>query len=254
MIRSKRSKGDIAGTLWKAANAAAAFRPRPGGAGERLRQAAENKQDDGPDGITSVVPAPPRAASKERRDETPRPTSRDRRDETPRPGSRNDREDTPERPKSKASERHSLVPEVKITVPNSSRPSSTHTGLQEVKKSQDPAKEESRPSPLAGNDVKYLQSLGVETSILDDRSVEFCKWLDYFGWVPGEKMRARNVEEMKADLDRELNKAQAGGWLARFREEDERVDAIKRGIDIAISECEELDNLLTLYSVELSVC
>ncbi len=58
---------------------------------------------------------------------------------------------------------------------------------------------------------------------------------------------------MKIDVDRELNKAQAGGWLARFQEEDERVDAIKKGIDVTMAECEELDNLLTLYSVELSV-
>lgn len=65
-------------------------------------------------------------------------------------------------------------------------------------------------------------------------------------------MRARNVDELKVDIDRELNKAQAGGWLARFREEDERVYAIKEGVNLAIAECEELDNLLTLYSVELS--
>ncbi|KOS23134.1 Exocyst complex component 1 [Escovopsis weberi] len=57
---------------------------------------------------------------------------------------------------------------------------------------------------------------------------------------------------MKNDMERELNTIQAGGWLARFREEDERVNAIKRGIDLAMAECEELDNLLTLYSVELS--
>ncbi len=66
-------------------------------------------------------------------------------------------------------------------------------------------------------------------------------------------MKSRNVEELKVDIDRELNKAQAGGWLARFREEDERVDAIKKGVDLAMTECEEMDNLLTLYSVELSV-
>lgn len=66
-------------------------------------------------------------------------------------------------------------------------------------------------------------------------------------------MRSRNFDEMKLDIERELNKAQAGGWVARFQEEDERVDAIKKGLDVAITECDELDNLLTLYSVELSV-
>jgi hypothetical protein len=112
---------------------------------------------------------------------------------------------------------------------------------------------ESRKSILIGNDAKYLATLGIDSTLLDKRTAEFGKWLDYFGWVPGDKMRGRSFDEMKVDVDRELNKAQAGGWLARFQEEDERVDGIKKGIDLAINECDELDNLLTLYSVELSV-
>ncbi|CAM1505701.1 Fc.00g113380.m01.CDS01 [Cosmosporella sp. VM-42] len=239
MIKSKKSKGEIAGAFWKAASAASAFKPRPGGAGERLRQAVEaQKPEEGPDGITSVIPAPPRPPSRGKREETPPP---------PPPPER-----AAERPESKSSERASLVPEVKITVPNSSRPSSFHGGVKEIKKPKDTEKALPRKSALAGNDAKYLQTLGVNPSILDDRSEEFSKWLDYFGWVPGDQMRTRNVEDMKSDLERELNKAQAGGWLARFRDEDERVDAIKSGLDLAMGECEELDNLLTLYSVELS--
>lgn len=105
----------------------------------------------------------------------------------------------------------------------------------------------------AGNDLKYLNTLGVDPSILDSKTSQFTEWLDFFSWVPGDKMRSLNFEGLKVDLDRELNKAQAGGWLARFEEEDERVDGIKQGIDTAIVECEELDNLLTLYGVELSV-
>lgn len=106
---------------------------------------------------------------------------------------------------------------------------------------------------VMGNDTKYLSTMGIDPSILDKRSIEYAKWLDYFGWVPGEPMRTMNSDEMKMDMERELNKAQAGGWLARFQHEDERVDSIKKGIDLAIDECDELDNLLTLYSVELSV-
>ncbi|KAK5987736.1 Exocyst complex component 1-like protein [Cladobotryum mycophilum] len=225
MIKAKKSKNDIAGAIWKAASAASAFRPRPGGAGDRLRQ-AHTKFDDGPDGITSVVPAPPRPAS---------------------------RETTPVHDPIKSTE---AVPEVKITVPNSSRPTSLHGPIGEIKKAPDASKasqeEVPRRSITIGQDTKYLQTLGVEPIILDDRSEEFCKWLDFFGWVPGEPMQSRNTDDMKNDLERELNTAQAGGWLARFREEDERVNAIKRGIDLAMAECEELDNLLTLYSVELS--
>ena len=239
MIRAKKSKGDIAGTLWKAATAANAFKPRPGGAGERLRQAQGKLTEGGPDGITGVVPAPPRPASRDAKDAELSKTV------------------TSEEPPPEIPPRTSLtpvVPEVKISVPTS-RPTSAGAvkEIKEVKKEETPTPEPPRRSVVAGNDAKYLQTLGVDANLLDSRTEEFGYWLDYFGWVPGEQMRTRNVDEMKVDLERELNKAQAGGWLARFREEDERVEAIKNGLDLAMTECEELDNLLTLYSVELSV-
>lgn len=248
MIKAKKSRNEIAGALWKAAsaaNAATAFKPRPGGAGERLRL-LKSKTEEGPDGISGVVPAPPRPSEQPTPEETPV--------ETPKTEEENKQleEQKPAEP-NKSANRMSLVPEVKITLPTS-RPVSVHGPPQEVQKPKEPEKEKPRRSINAGNDMKYLQSLGVNPAILDERSEEFAQWLDYFGWIPGDQMRARNVEEMRADLERELNKAQAGGWLARFREEDERVDAIKAGLDVAMAECEELDNLLTLYSVELSVC
>lgn len=234
MIKAKKSKGEIAGAFWKAAAAANAFKPRPGGAGDRLRQ-TQNKSTDGPDGITSVVPAPPRPAP------APAPAQK-----TPTPVG------SPE-PPAKSPGRTSAIPEVKVTVPNTSRPTSLEPAPKEAKKIEQIEEKTARKSIISGNDAKYLASLGVDPSILDSQSTEFAKWLDYFGWVPGEQMRARNFDDIKLDVERELNKAQAGGWLARFQDEDERVNAIKKGIDVAINECDELDNLLTLYSVELSV-
>ncbi|KAJ4306015.1 hypothetical protein N0V88_000807 [Collariella sp. IMI 366227] len=233
MIQAKKSRGEIAGAIWKAATAASAFRPRPGGAAERLRNL--NKTSDGPDGITSVIPAPPKPAPVVKSPE-PAPVVEP-------PPKAADRVETPP------------IPELKVTESSESiaRPTSAQSSIKAKDKPEElPTIEESRRSIVAGNDTKYLATLGIDPSVLDTRSAEFAKWLDYFGWVPGEKMRARNFDEMRADLDRELSKAQAGGWLARFQEEDERVEAIKKGIETAISECDELDNLLTLYSVELS--
>ncbi|PHH65927.1 hypothetical protein CDD81_875 [Ophiocordyceps australis] len=218
MIKAKRSKGDIAGALWKAASAATAFRPRPGGAGERLRQ-AKAKTAEGPDGITSVVPAPPR------------------------PVSRDTRPLTPELSKAADSGVSAAAPVPEVQPPASE-------AIEKGKK-EEPAKEDPRPSVVRGNDIKYLQSLGIDAKVLDDRSEEFGKWLDYLSWLPGEQMRAQTMDDVKAELDREINRAQAGGWLARFQEQDERVDAIKQGLDMAMAECDEMDNLLTLYSVEL---
>ncbi|KAI1662293.1 exocyst complex component Sec3-domain-containing protein [Daldinia decipiens] len=229
MIKPK-SQRDLAGALWKAASAAAAFKPRPGGAGERLREMRSKTNLNGPDGITSVVPAPPRPEPKPG---TPKPLDFEK----------------------KLIDKASFVPEVKVTVPNSSRPASLQASAKENRrKSLEAARQQeaSRRLTVAGNDTKYLSALGVDTNLFLDKTSEFARWLDHFGWVPGEQMRGRNFEEMKLDIDRELNKAQAGGWVVRFQEEDDRVEAIKKGLDVSIAECDELDNLLTLYSVELS--
>ncbi|KAI1132839.1 exocyst complex component Sec3-domain-containing protein [Nemania abortiva] len=229
MIKAKISQRDLAGTLWKAASAAGSFKPRPGGAGERLREAAKKAIADGPDGITSVVPAPPRPI--------PQP-------EAPKPV------ESIQKPDGKLAP----VPEVKVTKPNSNQPTSVDTSKETQKKHLEESRkdEEIRRTTIVGNDTRYISALGMNTTLLADTTTEFARWLDHFGWVPGNQMRSRNFEEMKLDIERELNKAQAGGWIARFQEEDERVDAIKRGLDVAITECDELDNLLTLYSVELS--
>ncbi|KAI1737451.1 exocyst complex component Sec3-domain-containing protein [Xylaria scruposa] len=228
MIKAKSSQAKLAGALWKAAAAAGAgsFKPRPGGAGERLREAAKKAQVDEPDGITSVVPAPPRP--------TPVP-------EAPKPVE----------PDTKLAS----VPEVKVTLPNSNQPTTLEAVAKEAQKKhreETRKEEETRRIAVIGNDTRYFSALGVDITLLADPATEFARWLDHFGWVPGNQMRSRNFDEMKLDIERELNKAQAGGWVARFQEEDERVDAIKKGLDVAITECDELDNLLTLYSVELS--
>ncbi|GAW13941.1 hypothetical protein ANO14919_033330 [Xylariales sp. No.14919] len=235
MIKAKKSQRELAGTLWKAASAVGSFKPRPGGAGERLREAAKKAladggPDGGPDGITSVVPAPPRPVPQP---EAPKPVE----------------------PIQKPDGKLAPVPEVRVSVPNSNQPTSLEIAAKEVQKKhveETRKNEETQRVAVAGNDTKYFSALGVDTTLLADTATEFARWLDHFGWVPGNQMRSRNFDEMKLDIDRELNKAQAGGWVARFQEEDERVDAIKTGLDVAITECDELDNLLTLYSVELS--
>ncbi|ROV90180.1 hypothetical protein VSDG_08784 [Cytospora chrysosperma] len=214
MIRKKQS-GKLAGALWKAAAASTAFKPRAGGAGAKLLQAAK-EQSNGPDGITAVVPAP-RAKSPEKPPE-PAPT-----------------------------------PEVKVSAAEPSPQMIASESKPGAKETPEPEPQDDRKRlAVSGNDMRYLTTLGVDPSMLDNKTSQFTEWLDFFSWVPGEKMRSLNSDEMKIDMERELNKAQAGGWLARFQEEDERVDAIKKGIDLAIDECDELDNLLTLYSVELS--
>lgn len=227
MIKARKGKpkNDLAAALWKTAAAAKAFKPRAGGAGEKLLKAAQTTQTNGPDGITAVVPAPRRPEPEKKQESAPQ---------------------TPE------------VPELRVSNPDGKADMTAQAGMEASKPGpkkipQPEPQDERKRSMVVGNDMKYLTTLGVDPSILDTKTTQFTEWLDFFSWVPGDKMRSLNFDDMKIDLDRELNKAQAGGWLARFEEEDERVDGIKKGIDTAMEECEELDNLLTLYGVELSV-
>jgi hypothetical protein len=234
MIKKKKSRADVANTFRKAATAANAFKPRAGGAAERLRE-QQAKPSEGPDGITGVVPAPSLVRTESARVTTPDPIVK-------------------EQPTTK--QINDSIPEVKITVPPPDRPSSVEGPMKSISETVVPDKvktrEARRQKPTSELTQKQLGSLGVDWSVLNGKGAEFACLLDEFGWA-GEGIRSRNIDQMKDDIDRELNNAQAGGWLTRLVVEDERVEAIKKGIDLCIAECDELDGLLTLYSVELGV-
>jgi exocyst complex component 1 len=237
MIKKKKSRADVANTFRKAATAANAFKPRAGGAAERLRE-QQTKPSDGPDGITGVVPAPSlvrRVSTESTKTATPDPIIKE---------------------KPAASKINDSIPEVKITVPPPDRPSSLEGPIKSTPEIVVPEKvktrEVRRQKPTSELTQKHLGSLGIDWSMLDGKGAEFASLLDEFGWA-GEGIRSRNIDQMKDDIDRELNNAQAGGWLTRLEVEDERVEAIKKGIDLCVAECDELDGLLTLYSVELGV-
>ena len=240
----KKSKGDIANTFLRAAKTANtfnSFKPRAGGAAERLRE-TQTKSPDGPDGITSVVPAPSlvRGLSGDSSNvTTPTVTIPDNIDEKIQPKKAND-----------------IIPEVKITVPGSDRPSSVEgpfkVSQENVLPEKSKTREVKRPKPASETMQKELASLGIDPSLLDGRGNDLVSAWDEFGWV-GEGVHTKNIDQMRDDVERELNKVQAGGWLSRLEEEDERVEAIQNGLDKVIDECDELDGLLTLYLVELGV-
>lgn len=237
----KKSRGDIAGQFMKAAktaNAFNSFKPRAGGAAERLRE-TQTKSSEGPDGITSVVPAPSlvRGISAENGSLLTPPASISSEKLSPRKS-------------------YDSIPEVKITVSQSSQPSSVEDPLPTPKdksmseKSQ--TREVKRIKSPAETMAKELASLGIDPAILGGRGGELVAAWEEFGWV-GEGIRTKSIDQMKEEVERELNRIQAGGWLKMLDEEDERIEAIKQGLDKCIEECEELDGLLTLYSVELGV-
>jgi hypothetical protein len=235
----KKSKADVAAAFRKAASAASvanAFKPRAGGAAERLRE-QQTKTSEGPDGITSVVPAPSllRGIS-----------------------NGNTRTGTPEQvsqEKPSISTPNETIPEVKITVPSGQKEVPGQKPPEAIPKLAMPEKksrEVKRQKPTSEITQKQLASLGIDSSLLDGRGAQFATLLDNFGWT-GEGIHTKSIDQINDEIERELNKAQIGGWFGRLEEEDDRVEAIKQGLDVTIAECEELDGLLTLYGVELGV-
>lgn len=246
MIKSKKSRNDVAGQFLKAAKAANAFssfKPRAGGAAERLRE-AQIKISEGPDGVTGVVPAPSllrgmssdSTASVPARVSTPieRPSSHKKNDSFP------EAKNTVPEAGGPGSIRLSIPPAPTISLPETSAPEKAK--VREVK----------RAKPPAETMAKELTAIGIDPSIIGTKGGELVSAWEEFGWV-GEGMRTKNIDQMRDDVERELNKVQAGSWLSRLEEEDDRIEAIKSGLDKCIEECEELDGLFTLYLVELGV-
>ncbi|PQE16914.1 exocyst complex component Sec3 protein [Rutstroemia sp. NJR-2017a BBW] len=244
----KKSKGDIANTFLRAAKNAGGFKPRVGGAAERLREAAlAAKTSDGPDGITGVVPAP--SLLRRTSNDVTNPSSA-----APSPAvSPPPVEALPPKAPARSATVDS-IPEVKITVPEKDQPTTADgpaKGPQDGATLEKPkAREARRPKPASETMQKELASLGIDPSFLDGRGSDLVNAWDDFGWV-GEGVHSKSIDMLKDDIERELNKVQAGGWLNRLDEEDERVEGIKNGLDKCMEECDELDGLLTLYLVEL---
>ena len=225
----KKSKSDIASSFMRAAKTANAFKPRAGGAAERMREAL-GKSSDGPDGITGVVPAPSLARGFSNNSAIPT---------------------TPGSPP--ASRRgNDKTPDVKISVPKQDRPSSISGPEKDIAPEKEKPREVRRPKPASEIMQKELASIGVDPSFLGGRGDEVVALWEDFGWV-GEGVRTKNVDHMKEEIDRQVDRMQAQGWLRAFEEHDVKVDVLTQAFDKAIDECDELDGLLTLYGVELGV-
>ncbi|KAI9839434.1 MAG: hypothetical protein M1837_002083 [Sclerophora amabilis] len=236
----KKSNRDVATAFRKAATAYNAFKPRTGGAGDRLLEKDE-PASDGPDGITGVVPAPS-LVSRFSEDSRRGPAV----EQVP-----------PEKPsllgESVSAESSLHVPEVTVTNPSPlPAPSTPRDSSPEKPRSKSPkSKELKRQKRRSQQTARYVSALDIDPRLVEGRSAEFESILDEFGWG-GELGRDKKLDTLKAEVRRELGRVEAGSWLGHLEQKDERVDAVEKMLDRTIAECEELDGLLTLYGVELS--
>lgn len=241
----KKERGQVADKFRKAATAYNAFKPRAGGAGERLMSSKGE-----PDGINGVVPAPLRKQSTD-----------DARSATP-----DLKSPTPTAPPQIPEQ---VMPTVEVTSPAISekvetfqekdrevqlkderRPSVSPAPEVKEEMPPPPVPEPRRPKRRDNKQEKYLRTLGVDPRLLDGRGLEFESILSDFGWGAN-VLQGKQIEDLEADLRRELGRVEAGSWLGHLEQKDERVEMVDQMLDRAIAECDELDGLLTLYSVEL---
>ena len=248
MIKANRSNKELATTFRKAATAYNAFKPRAGGAGDKLRDQPQSPTGE-PNGITGVVPAPSlmKGASLGR--------------------SNDSRSQTPDLKSPDQLYQQGPVPTVTVDSPPQKPMSPLKSGpyvqgppspqetpaIQHAKTDQqaNPA-EDQRRNRKSDHSAKYAKALAVNPQILAGRTSDVETALNDFGW--GEEPSNRcSYEELQANVQTELERAEAGGWVNAIEQTDDRIVALGGMMDRVIAECEELDGLLTLYGVELSV-
>lgn len=246
MIKKKTGK-DLATAFRKAATAYGAFKPRPGGAGERLL-AKEKTQTNEPDGITSVVPAPllRGMSSDSTKPATPEPVISQ---STSVQGSPAQEPPKVEITRADTDEFPPPAPDVTLEAPVVQVPETTEGKIRS--RSISPTQERRRRR-REDNIAKYCQALGIEPNIVEGTEGYFDEILTDLGWH-GRLSDEKKIEDLEADIRREIGLVQATSWLGNIEQQEGKIDQLAKLIDRTIEECEELDGLLTLYSHELSV-
>ncbi|PNS16632.1 Exocyst complex component 1 [Sphaceloma murrayae] len=232
-------KRDVASTFRKAAAAASAFKPRAGGAAERLKSISDGKDEQ--DGVHGVMPAPLRTANLEasrNNSIVSTPMSEKESPQFSRKGSTN------------LLEQQTATPQL-ATPPIESDPDSIAPdalGIMNEAKSEN--RHAVKPKRRTVQQEKYLASLGFDPALFENRGLEFESILSQFGW-DNEILQPNKIDQLEAGIKREIGRVEAGSWLYHVEQKDDRVGLVDRMLDRAIAECDELDGLLTLYSVEL---
>ncbi|KAI5299996.1 hypothetical protein KEM55_000582 [Ascosphaera atra] len=269
-------KKDLASSIKKAANAYSAFKPRAGGAGERLLAAAimekerekagngspTNASNPSPtvpgegDGITGVLRAPMLRTMSTDTNGTMHPPGSAQSPVSPM------REKAPPKLTPLATSDEALGKAPEKAVPEPATPAIEVSQHNEEKAEQQQAAEEALAAPKTQAErqrqkrqdelAELCSAIGVPPSLLESRGVEFDDILSSIGWN-GRLADDKRIEDLEADIRREIGRVQAGSWLGHLELQQEgKVDQLAQLFDKTIAECDELEGLLTLYSHELN--
>ncbi|KAF6237679.1 hypothetical protein HO173_003880 [Letharia columbiana] len=246
MIKKKKSTTEVASKFRKAATAYNAFKPRAGGAAERVA----NDKTAGGDGITGVFQAPSLLKGISQDDVRPA---------TPKQSLEN-RPSTPDVKREIPTVQITTSPAKPVTPvppePVPQKPSELVLQKSSEYEQRPPiaekAQEDRRKKHRSDHSAKYAKTLGINAGLLEGRTFEIEEVLNDFGW--GEEGSGRaTFEELEKGIRKEIARVEAGSWLSAVENNDERVVAVAEMMDRVVAECDELDNLLTLYNVELGI-
>ena len=242
----KKSNTEVASKFRKAATAYNAFKPRAGGAADKV---ANDKATSG-DGITGVFQAPSLLKSINQDDSRPA-TPKQNLDS--RPGTPDIKVDIPTvqvtTPPSKPIA--AVAPEFTSQKPSDAVSQKTLEPEQRPPNA-DKIQEDRRKKHRSDHSAKYAKVLGINPSLLEGRTFEIDEILNDFGWGD-DRTGQVTFEELETGVRHEIARVEAGSWLSTAEDNDERVVTVSDMMDRIMAECDELDNLLTLYNVELGV-
>ena len=234
----KRSNKDIANIFRKAATAHNAFKPRAGGAADKLRGEKE-KADNEPDGITGVVPAPILRSPLPPGGPSPGPTLF-----SPGPATPDVVQPSP------LLKLTTSPPKAISTTPAVNTPEPTVPSPEPAPIQRNESPPIRRPKPKMSHFAKYAKVLDIPPEILEDRTIEIESIFDDLGWGDDPKNRC-TYEDLQMNMRKELSRIEAGSYLGGLEHGDDRLSVIDEMMNRVMAECEEMDNLLTLYKVEL---
>lgn len=223
----KKNRADLAAHIKKAANVYSAFTPRAGGAGARLMAQQEKQEKEGSekgaDGVTGVFHAP-----------------------------------SPVQPPTPSVEAPKPIKEKEITAPTPSPAIEISTSGQPeeplgptVDDTKAIAQAERHRAQREDEVVQCCAFLGLSPDLLQGRGVEFDDILVGIGWE-GHIDSDKRLQDLEAQVRREIGRVQANSWLGHLEVHEGKMDQLGQLFDRTISECDQLDGLLTLYSHELN--
>lgn len=238
MIKSK-SNQEVANKFRKAATALNAFKPRVGGAAEKLREGQEKSTQEN-DGVSGVFPAP--SIVKAPNHDNVKSLASDQ---------KLGPEPSPE-PANQLPDANPVVFPPSTEIASSQKETQNVPSLEHVADTQETSHEERPRKWRSDSSAKCAKALGISQSLLEGRTFEIETILDEFGWC-GKGGQKNAFEDIQSGLRKEIARVEAGSLLGTLEAGDERVTAVGQMMDKVIAECEELDCLLTLYNVELGV-